>query len=116
MFYKDSEAAFGAETVTRRGSFGTRIRWGKAVAAPGVRGRKMEENYLCSQDPEAAFGTESATREARFGPELDGVKLWRRQVFGARMREKNGRKPSLFSGSRAAFGTESATGSFWTRI
>ena len=42
----------------------------------------MEENYLCSQDPEAAFG-------ARFGPELDGVKLWRRQVFGARMCEKN---------------------------
>ena len=63
--------------------------------------RKMEENYLCSQDPEAAFGTESATREARFGPELDGVKLWRRQVFGARMREKNGRKLSLFSGSKS---------------
>ena len=26
--------------------------------------------------------------EARFGPELDGDKLWRGQVFGARMREK----------------------------
>ena len=33
-----SGAAFGTESATRRGSFGTRIRWGKAVAAPGVRG------------------------------------------------------------------------------
>ena len=46
--------------------------------------------------------------EARFGPELDGVKL---SVFGARMREKNGRKLSLFSGSRSGVWR-----SFWTRI
>ena len=29
--------------------------------------------------------------------ELDGEKLWRHQVFGARMREKNGRKHLFFS-------------------
>ena len=35
---------------------------------------------------------------------------WRHQVFGARMREKNGRKVSVFSKDpAAAFGTESAT-------
>ena len=56
--------------------------------------------------------------EARFGPELDGEKLWRHQVFRARMREKNGRKLFFPRDSEAAFGSESATrgGSFWTRI
>ena len=63
--------------------------------------RQMDTNFFFSQDPEAAFGTESATREARIGPDLDGVKPWRRQVFGAKMREKNGRTLSLFSGSRS---------------
>ena len=40
---RDSEAACGSERATRGGSFWTRIRLGKAVAAPGVRsqdGRK----------------------------------------------------------------------------
>ena len=39
FFYRDSEGAFGIESATMRGSFWTRIRWGKAVAAPGVRGQ-----------------------------------------------------------------------------
>ena len=30
--------------------------------------------------------------EARFGPELDWEKLWRDQVFGAKMTETNGNK------------------------
>ena len=59
------------------------------------------------------------TRGGSFSPELDWEKPWRHQVFGARMREKNGRKVSLFSKDpEAALGIESATrgGSFWTRI
>ena len=39
FFYRDSEGALGIESATRRGAFWTRIRWGKAVAAPGVRGQ-----------------------------------------------------------------------------
>ena len=54
------------------GSFWSRIRLGKAVAGP-----------------------------ARFGAELDWEKLWRDQVFGAKMTETNGHK-LLFS--------------FWSRI
>ena len=37
FFSTDSEAAFGSESATRGGSFWTRIRWGKAVVAPGVQ-------------------------------------------------------------------------------
>ena len=37
FFSRDSEAAFGSESATRGGSFWTRIRWGKAVVAPGVQ-------------------------------------------------------------------------------
>ena len=56
--------------------------------------------------------------EARFGPELDGEKPWRRQVFGARMGARQGRKFFFYRDSEGAFGIESATmrGSFWTRI
>ena len=56
--------------------------------------------------------------EARFGPELDWEKLWRDQVFGAKMTETNGNKLLFSRDSEAAFGTQSATmgGSFWIRI
>ena len=40
---QDPEAAFGTESATGGGSFWTRIRWGKAVAAPGVRGQDVRE-------------------------------------------------------------------------
>ena len=57
---------------------------------------------------------------ARFGAELDWEKLWRDQVFGAKMTETNGKKLLFFRGSvsEAAFGTQSATmgGLFWIRI
>ena len=68
--FKDPEAAFGTESATRRGSFWTRIRWGKAVAVPGVRGRDARETWkktiFVFKDPEAAFGTESGTRGGSF--------------------------------------------------
>ena len=49
----------------------------------------MEENFFCSLGiSETPFGIESPRNGGWFGPELDGEKLWRRQVFGVRMREK----------------------------
>ena len=120
-FNRNSEGAFGSESATRGGSFWTRIRWGKAVAAPGVRG----QDGVSRQDSEAAFArnerkaflllgiqrerlaakvqpgeAKAQPGEARFGPELDGEK----QVVGGRMRDKNGRKLLFFSrDSKAAF-------------
>ena len=38
--------------------------------------------------------------EARFGSELDWEKLWRDQVFGAKMTETNGNKLLFFQGFR----------------
>ena len=90
---QDQEAAFGSESATRGGSFWIRIRWGKAVAAPGVRGQDAREKWkktiFVLRIQKRRLAAKVRRGEARFGPELDGVKLWRRQVFGARMREKN---------------------------
>ena len=56
----------------------------------------METNFF-SRDSEAAFGTQSATMEGWFWrPELDWEKLWRDQVFGAKMTETNGNKLVFF--------------------
>ena len=45
------QRAFGIESATMRGSFWTRIRWGKAVAAAGVRGqdvrKKGKKSFFC---------------------------------------------------------------------
>ena len=59
----------------------------------------MEENVLVFLlgTQRARLAAKVQPGEARFGPELDGEKLWRHQVFGARMREKNGRKRPFFS-------------------
>ena len=115
---QDPEAAFGSESATRGGSFWTRIRWGKAVAAPGVRGQdareKLKKTIFVLRIQKRRLAAKVRPGEARFGSELDGVKPWRRQVFGAKMREKNGGKLSLFSGSRS--GVWQRGGSFWTRI
>ena len=49
FFYRDSEGAFDIESAIRGGSFWTRIKWGKAVAGPGVRsqdGRKTGKKSL----------------------------------------------------------------------
>ena len=40
FFSRDSEAAFGTQCATMGGSFWSRIRLGKAVAGPGVRGQE----------------------------------------------------------------------------
>ena len=97
---QDPEAAFGTESATRGGSYWTRFRWGKAVAAPGVRGQDAREKWkktiFVLRIQKRRLAAKVRPGEARFGPELDGVKPWRRQVFGAKMREKNGRKRSLF--------------------
>ena len=39
FFSRDSEAAFGTQSATMGGWFWARIRLGKAVAGPGVRGQ-----------------------------------------------------------------------------
>ena len=56
--------------------------------------------------------------EARFGAELDWEKLWRDQVFGAKMTETNGHKLFFSRDSEAALGSQSGTmgGLFWSRI
>ena len=77
FFSRDSEAALGSQSATMGGSFWTRIRLGKAVAGPGVRGQ-------------------SATVGGLFWTELDWEKLWRDQVFGVKMTETNGHKLLFF--------------------
>ena len=95
---QDPEAAFGSESATRGGSFWIRIRWGKAVAAPGVRGqdarekRKNTKTIFVLRIQKRRLAAKVRPGEARFGPALDGVKPWRRQVFGprcARKKEEN---------------------------
>ena len=72
FFSRDSEAAFGTQSATMGGSFWTRIRLGKAVAGPGVRGQDDRDKWKqtsfflgiqrqMARDSEAAFGTQSAT-------------------------------------------------------
>ena len=68
FFSRDSEAAFGTQSATMGGSFWIRIRLGKAVAGPGVRGQDDRDK------------TQSATM---------GGSFW---MFGAKMTETNGNK------------------------
>ena len=104
------------------GSFWTRIRWGKAVAAAGVRGQGAREKWK-----------KTIAGVARFGPELAWEKPWRHQVFGARKKTIAGvARPGE---ARFGFGLESkwfiligiqrqclaakvrpGEGSFWIRI
>ena len=60
---------------------------GTRCSGPGCA-RKIEENFFLGIQRQR-LGAKVQPGEARFGPELDGEKLWRHQVFGARMREKN---------------------------
>ena len=102
FFSRDSESAFGSESAIRRGSFWTRIRWGKAVAASGVRGQDAREKWKKTACFFQGFRERVWDRKCNQGIELDGEKLWRHQVFGARMREKNGRKLPFFLGIQRA--------------
>ena len=109
FFSRDSEAAFGSESATRGGSFWARIRWGKAVAAPGVRGQDAREKLkktFFSRDSEAAFGSESATRGGSFWTRI----RWGKAVAAPGVRGQDAReklkKTSFFLGTR---------GSVWER-
>ena len=70
FFSRDSEAALGSQSATMGGSFWTRIRLGKAVAGPGVRGQddrdKWTQTSFFSRDSEAALGSQSATMGGSF--------------------------------------------------
>ena len=68
----------------------------------------METNFFfCLGIQRQRVAPKGQPGEARFGLELDGEKLWRDQVFGAK---KYGRKLSLFyKDPEAAFGTENST-------
>ena len=117
FFSRDSEAALGTQSATMGGSFWIRIRLGKAVAGPGVWGQddrdKWKQTSFFLGIQRRRLAPKVRPWEARFGPELDWEKLWRDQVFGAKMTETNGN--NFFSrDSEAAFGTQSATmgGSF----
>ena len=45
LFSRDSEAAFGTQSATMGGLFWIRIRLGKAVAGPGVRGQDDRDKW-----------------------------------------------------------------------
>ena len=102
FFSRDSEAALGSQSATMGGSFWTRIRLGKAVAGPGVRGQDDRDKwkqtclFLGLGIQRRRLAPKVRTWEARFGPELDWEKLWRDQVFGAKMTETNGHKLLFF--------------------
>ena len=65
FFSGDSEAALGSQSATMGGSFWSRIRLGKAVAGPGVRGQD-DTNFFFSRDSEAALGSQSGTMGGLF--------------------------------------------------
>ena len=100
FFSRDSEAAFGTQSATMGGWFWTRIRLGKAVAGPGVRGQddrdKWKQTCFFLGIQRQRLAPKVRPWEARFGPELDWEKLWRDQVFGAKMTETNGNKLLFF--------------------
>ena len=97
---RNSEAAFGTQSVTMGGSFWIRIRLGKAVAGPGARGQddrdKWKQMFFFLGIQRQRLAPKVRPWEARFGPELDWEKLWRDQVFGAKMTETNGNKLLFF--------------------
>ena len=96
--------------------FGPELDWEKAwrgqvFGDPEARERKgdrevgWDESQMGKSCGGArAFGTESATRRSCCGPELDGEKLWRRQVFGARMGARKERKVFCFIQRGQVFG------------
>ena len=45
FFSRDSEAALGSQSATMGGLFWSRIRLGKAVAGPGVRGQDDRDKW-----------------------------------------------------------------------
>ena len=91
VFSRDSEVG---------GSFWIRLRLEKAVAGPGVRGQddrdKWKQTSFFLGIQRRRLAPKVRPWEARFGSELDWEKLWRDQVFGAKMTETNGNKLLFF--------------------
>ena len=78
-------------------AFWSRIRLGKAVAGPGVRGQDDRDKWKeTSFFQRQRLAPKVRPWEACFGSELDWGKLWRDQVFGAKMTETNGNKLVFF--------------------
>ena len=104
FFSRDSEAAFGTQSATMGGSFWIRIKLGKAVAGPGVRGQddrdKWKQTSFFIGIQRRRLAPKVRPWEARFGSELDWEKPWRDQVFGAKMTETNGNNFLFFWGFR----------------
>ena len=98
----EPEAGVGTESVRLGGSFWIRLRLEKAVAGPGVRGQddrdKWKQTSFFLGIQRRRLAPKVRPWEARFGPELDWEKLWRDQVFGAKMTETNGNKLVFFLG------------------
>ena len=69
----------------------------------------MERNFFFLGIQRQRLAPKVRPWEACFGSELDWEKLWRDQVFGAKMTETNGNKLVFSRDSEAAFGTQSAT-------
>ena len=93
LFSRDSEAAFGTQSATMGGLFWIRIRLGKAVAGPGVRGQddrdKWKQTCFFLGIQRQRLAPKVRPWEAGFGSESDWEKLWRDQVSGAKMTETN---------------------------
>ena len=74
FFSRDSEAVLGTQSATMGGSFWTRIRLGKAVAGPGVRGQddrdKWKQTSFFLGIQRRRLAPKVRPWEARFGPEL----------------------------------------------
>ena len=64
---------------------------GVRCSEPGWAQERKEKCFF-NRDSKGAFGSESAIRGGSFGLELDGEKLWRGQVFGARMGQERKEK------------------------
>ena len=63
------------------------------MAGSGVRRhQKGKKSVFFIEIQRGRLAAKVRTGEARFGPELDGEKLWRGQVFGARMGARKERK------------------------
>ena len=80
FFYRDSEGAFGTESVSRGGSFWSPWREGARRKVVLLGGRVREEKsflFFLVMAPKVRSG------EARFGLELDGGKAWRGRLPGA---------------------------------
>ena len=108
---------FGAKMSETNGNkLDAREKWKKTVGGTcsALRlAQEMREQFFFLGIQRGRLAWKVQPGEARFGAELDWVKPWRGQVFGARLCTRNERKGLSFSrDSEGAFGMESATSRF----